>query len=397
MRKYFVALLLAGCSFGNALAQAQIAGEGEEHARKIVAALPSGNSLRKLVDGGRFGDGVERPWHVQMRQFKIRAAKVEVHMIWFFGPRRLKAVRVVYYNTYDGHEQITDPAMLEDIRSSGLERQIRNEATRIAPNGHWIDLPGPMFWPFSAVAVVTLWNDPWLPATPDFFTTFGPGRPALVAAVGFGDLADVDRLLASGKLGRTAINDALWYACGDPAILQQLVKAGADINQVKTGELGTCLMSAIWDDAEDAVKVLLASGARVNGPQGEYNETPLTLAASMGYRCVGIVKVLLDAGADVKATNLYGLTATMKAAGKLPEPSAVVQLLIDYGADVKAKTHDGRTALAFAAERGNVEAVQTLLAAHADVNTRDARGRTALDVASTKQVANLLIAAGGEK
>jgi ankyrin repeat protein len=270
----------------------------------------------------------------------------------------------------------------------------------MAPHGLWIDLPHSVFQPFRAATAVTIWDDPWLPTPPNRFTTFGPGRPPLVAAVGFGDLADIDRLLTSGKVDRKAINDALWYACGDqdPTILRRLLKARADVNQTSGGqEFGTCLMSAIWSNAPEAVKVLLASGAKVNGAQGKYGETPLTLAASNGSKSIGIVKLLLDAGADVKAANSYGLTAVMKTANHIPEPSSVLELLVGHGADVNARTQTGRTALAFAAERGNVEAIQVLLAAHADVNARDDRGQSALDIAANTQVADLLTAAGAKR
>jgi hypothetical protein len=335
-----------------------------------------------------------------MKQFGVKAASVEVHMIWFFGPRELTAVRVVYYHSYDGHDQITDPATLARIRDSGLDAKVKAEAIHRAPDGHWIDLPYSRFRPFRAAAAVTIWDDPWLPNPPHMFTTFGPGRPPLVAAVGFGDLADIDRLLASGEIDRKAINEAFWYACSDrdATILQRLLKAGADVNQSSPGqEFGTCLMTAIWSDAPEGVKALLASVAKVNGPQGKYDETPLTLAASIGSRSTAVVKLLLDADANVKATNSYGLTSLMKAANRTPEPPSVLELLMNHGADVNARDQTGRTALWFAAERGNVEAVKLLLAAHADVNARDRAERSSLDVAANKQVADLLTLAGAKK
>jgi ankyrin repeat protein len=70
---------------------------------------------------------------------------------------------------------------------------------------------------------------------------------------------------------------------------------------------------------------------------------------------------------------------------------------MNHGADVNARDQTGRTALWFAAERGNVEAVKLLLAAHADVNARDRAERSSLDVAANKQVADLLTLAGAKK
>lgn len=397
MRTYWLGALLIISFCGQGWPQADV---GHEHAKQLVSALPTDHVLRRLVEAGTFGSGIEQPWQAEMRKFGIKAVSVEVDMIWFFGPRRLSPVRAVYYAAYDGREQITDPVKLAAIRRSGLERKLRAEAVRMAPDNHWLDLPAPFFRPFRAATAVTLWEDPWLPTPPRMFTTFGPGRPPLIAAVGFGDLAEVDRLVASGKVDRKAINDALWYACSDrdTAILQRLLHAGADVNQTDTQEeFGTCLLVAIWSGAPEAVKVLLASGARVNGTQGKYDETPLTLAAGMGEQSTAVVKLLLDAGADVKAANSYGLTAVMKAASHNPEPTSVLELLISRGADVNAKDRTGRTALGFAAERGNVKAMEVLIAAHADVNARDDRGRSVLDVAANKQVADLLRAAGAKK
>jgi Ankyrin repeats (3 copies)/Ankyrin repeats (many copies) len=391
------ALLVVVLLCGSAWPQVEAS---RDHARQVVLALPPDNFLRRLVEDGRLGDGVERPWHPVMRQLGVKAASVEVHMIWFFGPRKLTAVRVVYYNSYDGHDRITDTAKLTLIRGTGLEEKVKAEAIRRAPEGHWVDLPYSQFRPFRAAAAVTIWDDPWLPSAPHLFTTFGPGRPPLVAAVGFGDLADIDRLLASGKIDREAINEAFWYACSerDATVLQRLVKAGADVNQTAPGqEFGTCLMTAIWSGAPEAVKILLASGAKVNGPQGKYDETPLTLAASLGAGSGTVVKLLLDAGANVKAANSYGLTPVMKAANRKAEPASVLELLLTRGADVNARDQTNRTALWFASEKGNVDAVKLLLAAHADANPRDRQGRSAMDMAASKQVADLLIAAGAKK
>jgi Ankyrin repeats (many copies)/Ankyrin repeats (3 copies) len=370
---------------------------GRDHAMQVVSALPPDNFLRRAVEGGRYGDGVEQPWQAAMRQVGVKAARVEVHMLWFFGPKELTAVRIVYYNSYEDSGQITDPSALVRIRSSGLEEKVKAEAIRRAPEGHWVDLPHSTFRPFRAATAVTVWDDPWLPNLPEMFTTFGPGLPPLVAAVGFGDLADVDRLLASGKIDQKAINEALWYTCSDrdATILQRLIKAGANVNQNQPGkEFGTCLMIAIWSNAPEVVKVLLASGARVNGPQGEYDETPLTLSASVPSQPTTIVKMLLGAGGDVRAANSYGITAVMKASMRRPpEPPSALELLINHGADVNARDHIGRSALWFAVENGNIQTVKVLLAAHADVNVRDRQGRSISDVATNKQIADLLLAA----
>lgn len=360
MRYFCLSLLIAIFLCPGAITQVD---SGRERAKEIASRLPSDNYVRHLIEAGTYGDGVEQPWQAEMRGFGVKAATVEVNMVWFLGPRWLRPVRVVYSGSYDGSDQIIDTAMLKRIRNSGLESNLKAQAVRVAPNGHWRDLPFPIFWPFRAATAVTLWDDPWLPTPPHMFTTFGPGRPPLVAAVGFGDLADVDRLIRTGAVHRGQINEALWYACGnrDTAILQRLLRAGADVNQLRTGaEFGTCLMSAIWSNSIEAVKVLLAAGASVNGTQGTDGETPLILAASMGAQSAEIVKLLLDHGANVHASNSYGLTALMMAVSRNPEPPILLEMLIQRGADVNAADKRGRTVLAFAREHNNKAAIEVL-------------------------------------
>lgn len=256
--------------------------------------------LRQSIEGGRLGGGVEQPWQTEMKQLGVRAARIEVYLTWFFGPRNLTPVRVVYYDSYDGQQQVTDSATLARFKASGLEAKLRAEAIRRAPDAHWVDVPRFVFWPFKAATAVTVWDDPWLPNLPHMFTTFGPGRPPLVAAIGFGDLADTDRLLASGNVNKKSLNEALWYSCSDhnPQILQRLVKAGVDVNQIDSRkEFGTCLMIAVWANAPEVVRTLIASGAKVNGAQGKYNETPLAVALRLGSRETAVLKLLRDAGA----------------------------------------------------------------------------------------------------
>ena len=52
----------------------------------------------------------------------------------------------------------------------------------------------------------------------------------------------------------------------------------------------------------------------------------------------------MRAGANINHTNMFGNTPLMMAAASNPNPG-VVRLLIDLGADVFARNSDGRTAL----------------------------------------------------
>ena len=74
--------------------------------------------------------------------------------------------------------------------------------------------------------------------------------------------------------------------------------------------------------------------------RGDEGNTPLVLAA----RDVkpDVLKVLIDAGADVNTANDNGVTALMNAARD--EDIEKVRLLLHAGADVNAKDKEGETA-----------------------------------------------------
>lgn len=93
------------------------------------------------------------------------------------------------------------------------------------------------------------------------------------------------------------------------------------------------------------------------------------------------VKALLAKGADANAKDNDGWTALMMASWK--GHSEVVNVLLAKGADVNAN-NNGMTALILASENGHSEVVNTLLAKDADVNAKDRNGWTALKWASMK-------------
>ncbi len=87
-------------------------------------------------------------------------------------------------------------------------------------------------------------------------------------------------------------------------------------------------------------------------------------------------RLLVDAGADVKAANRYGVTPLSLACVNGNGP--LVELLLGAGADPNTKLRGGETVLMTASRTGKPAAVRALLARGAEVDARERRGQTAL-------------------
>jgi len=159
------------------------------------------------------------------------------------------------------------------------------------------------------------------------------------------------------------------------------------------------LISGVWANSPGEVKDALAAGANANAAtfmtslDGAPAWTALMLASKNGYS--EIVRVLIDAKADVNAATSRGNTALMIASGNgHPE---VVKVLISAKADLNAKDLHDWTALITASYQGQTAVVTELIAAKAKLNEKDDQSKTALRWASGNkhiEIVKLLKAAG---
>lgn len=97
---------------------------------------------------------------------------------------------------------------------------------------------------------------------------------------------------------------------------------------------------------------------------------------------MAIAQLLIEAGADVRATSPDGATPLHFAAlADGPEELLlpVVRDLIRRGPAVDARTSEGRTALQFAVWKKRYRIAKLLVAAGANLDARDVQGKTAAD------------------
>ena len=116
-------------------------------------------------------------------------------------------------------------------------------------------------------------------------------------------------------------------------------------------------------------------GKAVKQGSGAIKCTGLHLAVSQCHsHCC---RVLLDAGADIEATDSNGRTPLMCVGNQI-----ILELLLSRGANARATGFSGWTTLHYCARYGwNVEAVRSLVVAGANVNAETDKGNTPLMLA----------------
>ena len=273
---------------------------------------------------------------------------------------------------------------------------------------------------FPPICIATVWGDPLevkalIEEGEDVDATTPDGATALHAAAERG-FDEIMKILADagGQVGRTFADGrtALELAAqnGHVETVRVLLDNGADPN-VQNEEGFAALHSAAQRGHLDVISLLLSRGARTDlanlgrksalyvavaagnwaivrellrhaslaSQETDQQERPLRMASHRD--AVEIMRLLIDAGADVNWTNPNDGATALHAASIDGEADAA-QILIQSGARLDSRTIDGFAPLHCAAQEGHLDTVQILLAAGAPVNAVSASGHTALHSAA---------------
>jgi ankyrin repeat protein len=211
------------------------------------------------------------------------------------------------------------------------------------------------------------------------------GAQELLAAVDSGDVAEVERLLASdpalaatrGPDGVSAILRARYH--GHAWLAERLADAAGELDLFEAAALGRPdRIEALLDTAPAAVSAEAADGF-----------TPLHLAAFFGHLEAAAVLLGRGAEADVPAGNGSRVRPLHSAAAG--GHAAIAALLLERGADPDARQHGGYVPLHSAAGRGDTVTARLLIERGADRAIRADDGRRPVDVAAADSpIADLL-------
>ena len=189
----------------------------------------------------------------------------------------------------------------------------------------------------------------------DFF-----GRTPLYLAAMFGEQRVVEMLVARNDVNVNTQTNSPWLwtpliaavDCSSYRVVQTLLQGGADVN-LRSRD-GTALTCAARKLDTTSTKLLLEAGADPN---------------TLSEQEIPVVFVIFQA--EYFWLDLDGTSRTVQ----------LIKLLKEHGADIKAKDKSKRSLLHAAAEQGNIEAAQILLAEGLDPKAVDDIGQTPLDKA----------------
>lgn len=225
--------------------------------------------------------------------------------------------------------------------------------------------------------------------------------PLIMAAQGY-DKALVELLLSKGadinatcELGTALGAAALWGNSAE--IVRLLIVKGTDLSIKDQNDATPLEVARARKDADTPnVKMMLqllekaGAGEDVSGMQVKDSFALSQLLDRVKYSAATDAAAILKANPELAnaadASGAMALHFAAAAEGDGPSTdAAVIKALLDAGANVNATKLDGVTALHIAASLGKMEAAKALLAGGAKPNVADKKGRTPLSLAKEKK------------
>ena len=184
---------------------------------------------------------------------------------------------------------------------------------------------------------------------------------------------------------RTSKEDKLITAAkeGDIGIVAELINKGANINYREKDEQATALDVAVLDENIDLINFLLEHGADVNSTTKNGYSALLGTSMSTGVN-FDVVDTLIKHGADVNAKSFVQQWSPLllASANAFPEES-VIKRLVEAGARIDDSNVYGETPLWFLAQFADVDLVEYLLKNGANPNLKTQDGSFIINMAAS--------------
>ena len=171
----------------------------------------------------------------------------------------------------------------------------------------------------------------------------------------------------------------------DKSLLAELARKWD--NWADPGRAPNPLYAAVNMNDPDILRFILDLGA--GKPEGAFRHT-LSMAVSKGN--IGVLQILLEAGADPNAEGIVSGGASnlpLITAAEFNDPK-MVQMLLDHGADPDLTNSEGELALAKASRLGNDKLISPLLKGGANINAIQRNGWGALHYAAVHGTIGLM-------
>ena len=201
------------------------------------------------------------------------------------------------------------------------------------------------------------------------------------------------KIARSGTLALAAILPWAGVVLAAPSQNPQANRRSTDPPIASKGKYGQDLFVAVGRRDLPGVQSLIEKGADVNSRNG-LEFAPIYIAAASHQS--NVMKVLLEAGANLESESPYGTTLTFAAMTGNAEGA---RILLDKGANPNHARVDGATVLMMGAQAGNPEFIAEMLKRKADVNAASYNGATALAYAARMghvEVGRMLLAGGAK-
>ena len=188
-------------------------------------------------------------------------------------------------------------------------------------------------------------------------------------------------------------------AKGGEEIVRLLLDSGAKTD-LHGGLYGNAFQAACISGNGSVMQMLLSHGADVNLSVGNLGPPLLTVCDEGGG--LEPVKILVEAGADLRVTDMVGHSALLMMILNPESPLELFDFVIDRGIDPLQGDRRGCNGLHYAARARKVIIIERMLEYGIDVNGTDSNGWSPLHwaIASTEDstdIVNLLLQSGCDK